>query len=76
MKQLIRSLNDHQWLKFNFLQVLSMQQLYRISTMYWDDKYSTQSLSPDVSFYHVYYLLVLLPSNICISLNNYIFEAL
>ncbi|XP_017234986.1 myosin-11 isoform X1 [Daucus carota subsp. sativus] len=28
--------------------VLSMQQLYRISTMYWDDKYSTQSLSPDV----------------------------
>lgn len=25
-----------------------MQQLYRISTMYWDDKYSTQSLSPDV----------------------------
>ncbi|XP_051141893.1 myosin-9-like [Andrographis paniculata] len=28
--------------------VLSIQQLYRISTMYWDDKYGTQSLSPDV----------------------------
>ncbi|XP_051118886.1 myosin-11-like [Andrographis paniculata] len=27
---------------------LSIQQLYRISTMYWDDKYGTQSLSPDV----------------------------
>ncbi|KAH7424896.1 hypothetical protein KP509_11G030500 [Ceratopteris richardii] len=28
--------------------VLSTQQLYRISTMYWDDKYGTHSLSPDV----------------------------
>uniref|UniRef100_A0A803M7T1 Myosin XI n=1 Tax=Chenopodium quinoa TaxID=63459 RepID=A0A803M7T1_CHEQI len=28
--------------------VLSLQQLYRISTMYWDDKYSTHSLSPEV----------------------------
>ncbi|CAH1430894.1 unnamed protein product [Lactuca virosa] len=28
--------------------VLSVQQLYRISTMYWDDKYGTQSVSPDV----------------------------
>ncbi|KAK2970160.1 hypothetical protein RJ640_019628, partial [Escallonia rubra] len=28
--------------------VLSIQQLYRISTMYWDDKYGTQSLSADV----------------------------
>ncbi|KAL3517670.1 hypothetical protein ACH5RR_020259 [Cinchona calisaya] len=28
--------------------VLSVQQLYRISTMYWDDKYGTHSLSPDV----------------------------
>ncbi|GFP96811.1 myosin-11 [Phtheirospermum japonicum] len=28
--------------------VLSIQQLYRISTMYWDDKYGTHSLSPDV----------------------------
>ncbi|KNA14271.1 hypothetical protein SOVF_108880 isoform B [Spinacia oleracea] len=28
--------------------VLSIQQLYRISTMYWDDKYSTHSLSPEV----------------------------
>ncbi|CAA6659271.1 unnamed protein product [Spirodela intermedia] len=28
--------------------VLSIQQLYRISTMYWDDKYGTQSVSSDV----------------------------
>ncbi|KAJ0718398.1 putative myosin ATPase [Helianthus annuus] len=28
--------------------VLSLQQLYRISTMYWDDKYGTQSVSADV----------------------------
>lgn len=28
--------------------VLSIRQLYRISTMYWDDKYGTQSLSNDV----------------------------
>ncbi|XP_059628497.1 myosin-11 [Cornus florida] len=28
--------------------VLSIQQLYRISTMYWDDKYGTHSVSPDV----------------------------
>ncbi|KAI4303015.1 hypothetical protein MLD38_038696 [Melastoma candidum] len=28
--------------------VLSIQQLYRISTMYWDDKYGTHSVAPDV----------------------------
>eukprot|EP01018_Ginkgo_biloba_P007926 Gb_22496 [translate_table: standard] len=28
--------------------VLSVQQLYRISTMYWDDKYGTQSVSNEV----------------------------
>lgn len=28
--------------------VLSIQQIYRISTMFWDDKYGTQSVSPDV----------------------------
>ncbi|KAK4754045.1 hypothetical protein SAY87_002149 [Trapa incisa] len=28
--------------------VLSIQQLYRISTMYWDDKYGTRSVSTDV----------------------------
>jgi len=27
---------------------LSMQQLYRISTMYWDDKYGTHSVNSDV----------------------------
>jgi len=32
------------------IQVLSIQQLYRISTMYWDDKYGTHSVSSDVSF--------------------------
>nr|GMD18643.1 myosin-9-like isoform X1 [Ipomoea batatas] len=31
--------------------VLSIQQLYRISTMYWDDKYGTHSLSPEVRPY-------------------------
>lgn len=31
------------------LQVLSIQQLYRIGTMYWDDKYGTHSVSTDVS---------------------------
>ncbi|WZY75236.1 hypothetical protein YC2023_021620 [Brassica napus] len=30
------------------VQVLSIQQLYRISTMYWDDKYGTHSVSSDV----------------------------
>lgn len=30
-------------------QILSIQQLYRISTMYWDDKYGTHSVSLDVS---------------------------
>lgn len=30
------------------LQVLSIQQLYRINTMYWDDKYGTHSVSTDV----------------------------
>lgn len=28
--------------------VLSIQQIYRISTMFWDDKYGTHSVSPDV----------------------------
>jgi myosin-5 len=28
--------------------VLSIQQLYRISTMYWDDKYGTHTVSSDV----------------------------
>ncbi|XP_057816575.1 myosin-17 isoform X2 [Cryptomeria japonica] len=28
--------------------VLSLQQIYRISTMFWDDKYGTHSVSPDV----------------------------
>ncbi|XP_009411029.3 myosin-11-like [Musa acuminata AAA Group] len=28
--------------------VLSVRQLYRISTMYWDDKYGTHSVSPEV----------------------------
>ena len=28
--------------------VLSVQQLYRISTMYWDDKYGTETVSQDV----------------------------
>jgi hypothetical protein len=31
------------------LQALNAQQLYQICTQYWDDKYNTQSVSPDVS---------------------------
>jgi len=30
--------------------VLSIQQLYRISTMYWDDKYNTETVSSEVGF--------------------------
>ena len=33
---------------YTVLQVLSIQQLYRISTMYWDDKYGTHSVSSEV----------------------------
>ena len=29
--------------------ILSIQQLYRISTMYWDDKYNTETVSSEVS---------------------------
>lgn len=32
-----------------FCQILSVQQLYRICTLYWDDNYNTRSVSPDVS---------------------------
>ncbi|XP_057550107.1 myosin-9-like [Amaranthus tricolor] len=32
----------------NLCPVLSIQQLYRISTMYWDDRYGTHSVSPEV----------------------------
>lgn len=28
--------------------VLSVQQLYRISTMYWDDRYGTETVAPEV----------------------------
>lgn len=30
--------------------VLSVQQLYRISTMYWDDRYNTETVSHEVLF--------------------------
>ncbi|KAF5810597.1 putative Dilute domain-containing protein [Helianthus annuus] len=33
---------------YDLCPVLSIQQIYRISTMYWDDKYGTHSLHPDV----------------------------
>ena len=33
-----------------YSQILSVQQLYRICTLYWDDNYNTRSVSPDVSF--------------------------
>ncbi|KDO65777.1 hypothetical protein CISIN_1g0011131mg, partial [Citrus sinensis] len=28
--------------------ILSVQQLYRICTLYWDDNYNTRSVSPNV----------------------------
>ena len=31
--------------------VLSVQQLYRISTMYWDDRYNTETVSHEASFW-------------------------
>jgi myosin-5 len=36
-------------INFAILQMLSVQQLYRISTQYWDDKYNTESVSEEVS---------------------------
>ncbi|MFS7895746.1 hypothetical protein Hanom_Chr00s003340g01712031 [Helianthus anomalus] len=36
------------------LQILSIQQLYKIGTMYWEDKYDIHSLSPDVFIFYVY----------------------
>lgn len=33
---------------FHLLQVLSVQQLYRICTLYWDDSYNTRSVSQEV----------------------------
>ncbi len=30
------------------MQVLSVQQLYKICTQYWDDKYNTESVSEEV----------------------------
>ena len=32
-------------------QIMSVQQLYRICTLYWDANYNTRSVSPDVSFF-------------------------
>ncbi|CAL0325517.1 unnamed protein product [Lupinus luteus] len=40
-----KSLNE---ITLELCPVLSIQQLYRISTMYWDDKYGTHSVSPNV----------------------------
>lgn len=34
--------------EFNY-QILSIPQIYRVGTMFWDDKYGTQGLSPEVS---------------------------
>ena len=34
---------------FKKLQVLSISQIYRIGTMFWDDKYGAQGLSQEVN---------------------------
>lgn len=39
-------------------QALSVQQLYRICTQYWDDKYNTKSVSSTVSSSSKLYLLL------------------
>lgn len=43
-------------------QVLSVPQIYRIGTMFWDDKYGTQDLSPEVRnfLFHLGLLLIFL----------------
>ena len=33
--------------------VLSVQQLYRISTMYWDDRYNTETVAHEVRWFGV-----------------------
>lgn len=38
------------WMLCSILQILSVQQLYRICTLYWDDSYNTRSVSQDVCF--------------------------
>lgn len=36
----------------NFLhQIMSVQQLYRVCTLYWDANYNTRTVSQDVSFF-------------------------
>jgi len=49
--------------------VLSIPQIYRIGTMFWDDKYGTQGLSPDVSPYllnHIYLRCIIMNQDSCI----------
>nr|XP_043636269.1 myosin-9-like isoform X2 [Erigeron canadensis] len=55
IRQAIAFLVTHQKPKIRLVEIsrdlcpmLSIQQLYRISTMYWDDKHGTHSLSPEV----------------------------
>jgi myosin V len=43
---------------------LSVQQLYRISTMYWDDKYNTETVSGEV-LQEMRSLMQARPSHIC-----------
>lgn len=38
-------------------QALTVRQIYRISTMYWDDKYGTQSVSNEASCYFGSFLM-------------------
>lgn len=38
-------------------QILSVQQLHRICTLYWDDNYNTRSVSPEVSHFSFFFHL-------------------
>lgn len=40
-------------------QALTVRQIYRISTMYWDDKYGTQSVSNEASIKFLAWLLLI-----------------
>lgn len=46
-------------------QIMSVQQLYRICTLYWDANYNTRSVSPDVTFFPFPSLFSLITGKMC-----------
>jgi hypothetical protein len=43
------SASSRLYIYYGIMQVLSVQQLYKICTQYWDDKYNTESVSEEVT---------------------------